>query len=233
MKPRYLIAAALIVVLSNLAAWLGVSYNRSGESLETVILTEKELEIAPSDQDDSSVTLRLNWRTRPTNSTTATVPERSVIDRTKLQQLGFELPEPTEDTQERFRPIPRLVFVVLERFQASFSIVDAGQNFEDLRSRYADRGKFLIVQGVVRPVLRNEKGTDGTPGGKLDWEGFVVQVIPFMIHVPRPYSESLAPFKSKNGSAVHYRVTLCFGKSMEPWVTAVEVLGRKDETLTR
>jgi hypothetical protein len=106
--------------------------------------------------------------------------------------------------------------------------VDAGTDPSALRARYPDRARFLVAPAIARAVYLDARATGGQP--RLT--GQFGAVLPEQIFVPREHAALLARLQA--GAAPdeqpwmrlthdpRYRVTLRYGRNLEPWVTAVE-----------
>jgi hypothetical protein len=101
--------------------------------------------------------------------------------------------------------------------------VDVARSYSELRNRYPDQSKYLIVTAVVRARIQDEKDpTTGTPRtGRI--VGFVAAVLPSDINVPLPYAKLLSALKTPAGQEPRYLVTLQYGSNLEPWVSAVKM----------
>ena len=77
-----------LILLSNAVALVGVWYNRSGEPLAQLQLSERELNVAADalldGQENSVLRLRLSWRHAGEGSSL------SWLDTAKLHELGFD-----------------------------------------------------------------------------------------------------------------------------------------------
>jgi hypothetical protein len=102
-------------------------------------------------------------------------------------------------------------------------LVDASRDMSDLRSRYPDQGKYLIVRAVL--MARTEAVKDSKTGEVTSYKysGRVVQIMPDVIHVPLPYSRLISSLKPRTEGEPRYTVTLKYGTSLEPWVSAVRL----------
>jgi hypothetical protein len=100
-------------------------------------------------------------------------------------------------------------------------LVDASKDMAALRGRYPDPGKYLIVRAVLmaRTVAVKDLKTGEVTSYK--YSGRVVQIMPDVIHVPLPYSRLISSLKPRTEGAPRYTVTLKYGTSLEPWVSAV------------
>jgi hypothetical protein len=153
--------------------------------------------------------LRLTWRSEENGD--------SWLDRAKLEELGFDLPQSGID---RYISLYRKLFAVLEYREEHVGpekmprlfVIDAGRDAEELRRSYTDRARYIIVPAVVQ--LRYQP--DSPNGERLT--GRVQRLLPSMIHVPKEHS---APFIGADAD-ISYRVTLRYGRRHEPWILSVE-----------
>ena len=99
--------------------------------------------------------------------------------------------------------------------------IDVGRDWQELRRRYPDQGKHLIVSAVINARIENPVADDKSSSPR--YVGFVQEIQHNFINVPLPYSRSLAPLKPQSGKTPRYAVTLSYGRNLEPWVTAVTV----------
>jgi hypothetical protein len=107
------IGAALgLLIAVNLLVLFGVARNRSGEPQSSLELTERELRFPWSREENTGLSLRLDWSMA--GDWTA-VPEW--FGRAKLEEVGFDcsLPVDAPDALERYREVlSREAFAVLE-----------------------------------------------------------------------------------------------------------------------
>ncbi len=211
--------AAAVVVAANLLALAGVARNRAGGPRWSIELTEKELPLAPRGLDNTRIALRLEWEN--------TVPrwdrERRAadwFDRAKLEGLGFDCRvEPGDPGAERHynRQLPREAWVVLEyggdpgASGSRLRAADAGPDEVQLRSRYGDPARFLVLPGRVRMVYEKKEGR---------LRGAILGLLVDQIQVPREHRSVFEGWRA--GS--RYAVTLGFGARGEPWVTGARRL---------
>ncbi len=101
--------------------------------------------------------------------------------------------------------------------------VDVAKSIQELRGRYPDQGRYLIVRAIL--VLRVEDIQDPAgatvTGHKIT--GIVSEILPSVIHVPLPHARLLSPLKPRSGQEPRYTVTLKFGRKLEPWVDSVRL----------
>ncbi len=115
----------------------------------------------------------------------------------------------------------------LQRERSSASrlfAVDAGLDIVQLRGKYGDRSRYLIVRGQVRPTLAV------AGGGKRSLQGYIAGLAGEGIHVPlgrrQIFDALLRQDKSRRDDFAEprYRVELAWGRRLEPWIVAVERL---------
>jgi hypothetical protein len=235
----------LIVIISDGILLLRVSAERGGAPLQTQQLTERELPMTSRGPEDSSVSLRLAWRSsfvaarfgRPG-------PERdTTFEGDKLRELGFRCGTPDSNSPNYRPPLPRLAYIVLERSEpaavagpdrpvpganpmapppdsafpvSSLAVVDASSTYAELRAKYPDPWKSLIVRGVVGVFPQFDKTS-----AAYRWVGRVSELLPGEIHVPLPDSAVLNRLGADKSSPMRYTVTLHYGPSLQPWVGSV------------
>ena len=111
---------------------------------------------------------------------------------------------------ERNLKFARKRLVNEENKNSRLFVVDAGLSLQALRARYADRTKYAIVHGLVRPRLMSK-------GKAVGIGGFISGLSIDAINVPlkfRPVFASLAGDR-------HFQATVSFGKRLEPWLKEV------------
>jgi len=98
-------------------------------------------------------------------------------------------------------------------------VVDAGLDLAALRAKYADRSKYAIVRGQVRPAWRPVRNTKSH-------SGYVSALNVEAINVPLEFRDAFEGASPENEYApttatkVRYEATVAFGKRLEPWITA-------------
>ncbi len=120
MTRATLIAAAILIALSNAVVLVHAARNRSGARDSALVLTNRELSYY-GDPDDSGVVLHLEWLV-PRSMMFTTLLDRDeepppLIDDEKLVKLGFDVSvEPTDERAGSFyaRQTPRTAFAALE-----------------------------------------------------------------------------------------------------------------------
>ena len=125
MKSQHLfILGFTIIILANIILLSEVAYNRSGEPVSLITLTERELSI-PSfktsfQKENSGIALSLSWRslTEEGGSNNYYAKRTPIwLDSKKLEELGFDLENlPRYNTKKKNKSIldSKEVFIVLE-----------------------------------------------------------------------------------------------------------------------
>jgi hypothetical protein len=219
MKRAGLLLAVMLVIIANLIALSGVWYNRGGAPSSVITITERELPLFTSNEDDSGVALRMKWLRADHREPGGD----DWLDRAKLEELGFDCP-PT-GLEHDIRDW-RKVLVVIElqdnaKEGSTLAPVDAGLDHDSLRRMYSDRERHIIAPGVVQ--MRHNP--DAERGKKLT--GRIQYLLPAMIHVPKVHAGYLSGLEERSPDAEgppRYAVTLRYGRRLEPWVIKVEPL---------
>jgi hypothetical protein len=171
-----------------------------------------------------------------------------LLDSEKLQTLGFQCGTPDASSPYYRVPLRRLEYVALEymenppeesagkagpvpsvagqrseqaivRSQSRLKVVDAARSFNELRLKYPDRRKHLIVRGLVLASAVNDPNSANHPR----WIGRVSDVLPSMIQVPLPFSIELNRLAAEDRKSSHYTVTVHYGRDLEPWIGSITV----------
>lgn len=99
--------------------------------------------------------------------------------------------------------------------------IDAGLDPAQLRKKYADRSRFIILKGLVRPYIPSEKVRDKV-------SGYITKISTIRINVPLKHRRILdavkadGPFYSSGITSPRYKVKLAVGSRYEPWIISVE-----------
>jgi hypothetical protein len=225
------VGSMAMVVAANAFVLVGVAIDRSGGVVQKIELSERELPIRGSSEDNTGISARLSWHA----GWYPAVRFGPGIDRNKLTELGFDCRVAPGDrlAESHYQRQPaRVVFVVLEfdgptwqkwlvgaiaaspesteflkGHSSRLGVVDVGKNPSALRARYPDQDHYLIALGLIRAMVRYEASKPPEVFGEV--AGLVVDEI----HVPKPYADTLAGLRGKP-----YKLTLCYGKRYEPWV---------------
>jgi hypothetical protein len=89
-----------------------------------------------------------------------------------------------------------------------------------LRERYADRSRFAIVLGKVRPLFR--PGPDQRLAGMI--EDLTIAAVNVPLRLKRVFEppRGLAMDRNKAWALLAYNVDLAVGRRLEPWILAAE-----------
>jgi len=110
-------AAIALVAATNAVVLAGVAYNRSGEPEALVTLTERELPLAYTIEENSGVGVRVDWRQYRKWNPYSEDAGPAWFDQKKLETVGYESSRPVDDPSARLdyeKALPRKAFVVLE-----------------------------------------------------------------------------------------------------------------------
>jgi hypothetical protein len=99
-------------------------------------------------------------------------------------------------------------------------VIDAGLDHAALRAKYADRSKYAIVRGQVRPAWRSSRVAK-------THSGYVSALNIEMVNVPLEFRDAFEGASPENDYApttsvakVRYEATVVFGERLEPRMTA-------------
>jgi hypothetical protein len=237
MKRYGLILAIVVILAANAVALMEAARNRSGAPLQTIELTERELQLQSMGEDDSGVSLLLRCQFQD---------EGNYFDRARLEAVGFNFRSYDGSSEKEIAPMSRIAFVALEYEGAAWEQlqqrmnakqqdqrraalatrlvpVDLAKTVQELRSRYPDQAKYLIVKGLIRARFQNGGSADagGTQPDRI--VGYLSEILPSSINVPPPFTKRLAPLKPQPGKELRYSATLQYGRNMEPWISAVTI----------
>jgi hypothetical protein len=224
--------AAALVVVSNLAAWRVAALNRSGEPEAVLVLTERELQLPAKQAENTALALSLVFEP-PRLRSDGGPREPGWFDRAKLESIGFDCRRAvTAESADYYRTRPpRTTFAALEYGEGSslesrLSLVDVGNDAAALRRRHPDRRRVAIVEATA--VIRHVSN----PGQPPFLTGRVTSVLPRELNVPREWRGALEGLQSDAQAVTwpppqhepRFRVTVTWGKRLEPWITDVELL---------
>jgi hypothetical protein len=240
MKRPCLILAFAILLAANAIALIEASRNRTRDPVETIELTERELPIQDMGQDNSAISLDLYWHRQD---------EETYFLQDKLEALGFNFRHAQGPSHKDASIMPRVAYIALELEGKAWEQwsqrsekkpppsrpenrpvnhsrlfpIDAARDFSELRAHYPDSSRVLIVKALIRAQFLETKGekSEGNAGGR--WGGYVLTLLPSMINVPLPYAKLLAPLPPQPAKEPRYRVTISYGRNLEPWVVSVKL----------
>ena len=241
---------AALVLATTLGAWGLAVANRSGEPEAVLDLTERELRLPAREADNSSLALGLVFERRRhgpvTGSGQPEIEGPGWFDCAKLQAIGFDCRTPVSPEQaRRYRAqLSRTTYAALEyegdAWQAQMRdarepdaaldthlvAIDVDNDPAALRRRHPDRRRVAIVEALAS--LRYV----ANPGQPPFVMGRVIAVAPAAINVPREWRASLEAFQAEQAPGVwppplrepRYRVTVKWGRRLEPWIAGVQPL---------
>ncbi|HSK08796.1 MAG TPA: DUF4824 family protein [Vicinamibacterales bacterium] len=234
--------AAAVLLVSNLAVLAGAGWNRRAEPEAVLELTERELRLPPSVAENTALALSLTWV--DPGGGRRIEPGQQVIawfDRTKLEAIGFDCRAPLNtESVVRYRSLPsRRTYAVLEydgdawrrlapaaagpaRGGSRLVVVDAGNDAGELRRRWPDRTRTVVVPAAAGVAV------DEAPDGRLTLRGRILQVFPMQLNVPRGLRGPLEPLQQRRadqpapeaGHEPRYRVRVHWGREA-PWIMDV------------
>jgi hypothetical protein len=108
-------------------------------------------------------------------------------------------------------------------------VVDVGRSADELRRQYPDRSRFLVMRSYVGLIYVPKSAEPGSQGPRL--AGVVENILPDTVYVPREIRTPGDVFSAKPASDEYpgqllkhdprYRVTLAFGRALEPRIIQV------------
>jgi hypothetical protein len=250
MSRKGLWIAAIVVIATNAFALVGARNNRMGEPEAVLELTERELRLPPREADNTAMVLRLAWTDLQPRYPDEPVPSWFDAAKLASIGFDTSVPV-TEENAVHYRGMPsRSAYAVLENDGQAWQryadglvgekekdtasrrphlvLIDVGTDAGALRARYPDRRRTVIVPATVGLGLAVPR--TGAPFLK----GRVDVVYPPELNVPkdlRPVLDSLSPrtmsaLDRQTGQVdpvgePRYRVTVKWGRSLEPWIESV------------
>ena len=240
MSRKGLVIAAAVVIVTNVFALGRTAANRVGEPEATLDLTERELRLAWIDPAanaqepgwfDAAKLAEIGFDcSRPVTA------ENASHYRTQPPRSTYAVLENEGAAWQRYLAAPPAGAEreVLER-QSHLVLIDVGHDPSALRARYPDRRRTVVVPATARMAFVND--------GKRDpfLRGRVSVTYPMELNVPRhlrPVLESMPPgaryaFDQRFdrpgqplADAPHYRITVKWGRSLEPWIESVQAIGQ-------
>jgi hypothetical protein len=247
----HLLAAALIVCVTNVVALSRGLLNRRNAPDGAITLTERELPIARAGSESTATILRLEWRSREDS-------EGFPCD--KIRPLGFTCPDrPLSGDRRELRQPQRNGYVVLEydgpawqrlrkRREADWAqqaaqnpslapqnpwwlnqetrlvAIDVGSDADALRRSYPDASRYLIA--MARIAAHPRSVTDSP--ALMTLHGVVIGLMPSTINVPPPLSAKVRDARRLHSAdppqsfVPRYTVTLRYGRFLEPWVVDIQ-----------
>jgi hypothetical protein len=251
MTRKRLWVAAVVVIVSNLYALGSAGVNRRGQPDAVLELTERELRLAPRKAENTAMTLRLAW-TDPAPGEQE--PGWFDAAKLTSIGFDCRVPVTAENAAHYRAMPPRSTYAALEYGGHAWQrcldalpaadrelggrrprlvLIDVSNDDDALRARYPDRRQTVIVSATARLAFVQS----GTRPPFLN--GRVTLVYPEELSVPRelrtaiesmPARSSVAfdPRYGRSGQALadepRYRVTVKWGRSLEPWIESVHAI---------
>ncbi len=117
MKRYGLMAALVVILLSNAFVFAGVFYNRSGEPDAELLLTERELSLARQEEENTALFLTLNWKITGFQAPGVYDSGPNWLNKEILKKIGFdtEISLQDKDAYKLARhQLPRPAWIVME-----------------------------------------------------------------------------------------------------------------------
>lgn len=150
-------AGGILILLTNIIALGGVAYNRKGEPVTVMKLSERELRLPYYSKEDlkenSGIALDLTWQRAERHSSYGSASKRiqsnsercdpGLLDQEKLKSLGFDVSKPADSPEGKMhynKQLPREVLLVLELDGPAWH-----QSVEAARGRLADAEAMLKI----------------------------------------------------------------------------------------
>ena len=251
MSRKGLWIAAVVVIACNAFTLTSAGLNRKGEPEAVLDLTERELRLPQREADNTAMALQLEWTDLQPRYPAETVPSWFDQAKLASLGFDTSLPVTRENAAHYRGMAPRSVYAVLEndgeawrRYMDGLAapeekdaasrrprlvLIDVGTDAAALRGRHPDRRRTVIVPATAG--LNFVQPRTGDPFLK----GRVNAAYPIEMNVPRelrPVLESLSPRTMSAGDRrsgeidpvgePRYRVTVKWGRSLEPWIAGVE-----------
>ena len=147
---KLILASVILLLLTNVIVLAGVAYNRSGQPLLSLELTERELPLlysASSKQENSGTTLSLRWQILDPDEDwkyqNRTYGTPTWLDDEKLTELGLDIKKIKSDTERyeyKTAYLTREVILVLEYQGESYhkALAIAEESTKRLRQKVSD-----------------------------------------------------------------------------------------------
>ena len=218
MRSPLWLAGASVVVANAVALYHGAC-NQWGPPEAEIEMTERELRLNYSREDNSGLSLWINWVTYGSGM--------DWLDPARTATLGF--PAGARDWEAANRIPPREGYVALEydgdAWRASkpnpasaatssrLVSVDADADPVRLRTRHSDRGRVIIVHASFRVYLDARNSALRAGIGRL---------LPASVSVPPSFRGALTA--SMPAGYPRFAARLAVGRDYEPYVTGVRTL---------
>ena len=253
MSRKGLWIAAAVVIACNAFTLTSAGINRKGEPEAVLSLTERELRLAPREADNTAIVLQLEWNELAPSSAENPVPNWFDAAKLASLGFDCRLPATAENAAHYRGAAPRSVYAAREndgdawrRYMDGLNsqqdkdaasrrprlvLIDVATDASALRARYPDRQRTVIVPATAGLSLIQPRT------GKPFLKGRINVVYPFELNVPKELRPVLEPLRPRSMSALErrsgqldpvgeprYRVTVKWGRSLEPWIAGVEAM---------
>ena len=158
-SPRWLTAACVAIVLTNLALLLAAGANRRGTPQVELTLSEREFALPAVRQDEGRIlTLSIRMTHQPPGVLRRLAARRHYelpavefdwLDRAKLRELGFAVeldPDDAEAAEQYGRSTPRRVYLVLEHDGETW------RRWIESREEQVEKVRREVAAGLREPV---------------------------------------------------------------------------------
>lgn len=251
MSRKGLLVAAVVVFVSNMYALGSAAFNRWGEPEAVLDLTERELRLTPRETENTAMALRLNWTDAAVTNVDAGWFNAAKLAEIGFD---CRMPVTMDNAEHYRTMPPRSAYAVFEydgeawqRYLAALPasadretaarrsrlvLIDVGRDARALRARHPDRRRTLIVPASASLAI--------TPGGTRPsiLKGRINAVYPVELNVPRDLRHALDALptgrEASGGrfgrsasplpSEPRYRVTVKWGRALEPFIESVQAL---------
>jgi hypothetical protein len=244
---RGLIVASAVPPVVTAVVLVLAALNRAG-ALEPLVLSERELSLRPRSDDNSVATMDLQWQQQvsrdgwfdcvklealgldcgvePGDVDAARhygrlLPRRAFVafemGGPAWEKLMAERARDMEAGARQGTPVRARAADDFREHSSRLVAVDADLDAATLRQRHPDPTRHLITAAVVRAVLM-------APLGELPYiTGMVERVDPGALYVPTELATQLPAARRAfdPGQRPRYRVSVRYGRRLEPWIVAI------------
>jgi hypothetical protein len=106
-------------------------------------------------------------------------------------------------------------------------VIDAGPDAVQLRQKYPDRTRFMLLKGSVRPTLRDRRGGNQQP------TGLITHLAAASLNVPHALHAALEGIQPSTGverpAENHFSAVVQVGGRLEPWISKLESMSNFDK----
>lgn len=148
------------------------------------------------------------------------------VDELRAEQLVFPNFE-TKDKKTNYKLKRAEDNLLREKTSASrLFVVDAGQDRDVLRKKYTDRTKYLLMKGLVKARLKDDRSSG------LRLVGYIKSLSNKTVHVPLQHHEVLEAAVAEGarrtqGEPPRFEATISVGQRLEPWLVGITRLEAK------